>query len=263
MAYNPIQVTKLPDASKGWGLTPSVLSQNLSRQQNSKYGGKYAGVSPTTGVYENRMAEIKGNFATKQAQLDEAGRRQEADRLQNLNLQRQAETERANKTQEDFLSQKWGDEQAWKQKEWDDEQKRFDVERAWNEQQRQQGQEWKQREWDEEMRRYKSTQGGAGGTTGGTTGGGASRPTGGATPSRPATPYSDPYGTGGGRGDAREYQENIRAAKAAAIQRKIAALEQSYSLARSGEGPRSGYDPRGAWERQEMEKLQRELYDLG
>jgi len=62
---------------QGWGLKPSILSENLTRRSGPGYGGMYGAPDSASPVYANRMAEIQGNFAAKQAQLDEAQRRHE------------------------------------------------------------------------------------------------------------------------------------------------------------------------------------------
>jgi hypothetical protein len=74
------------DASKGWGLTPGAASNNLSRMAGGGYGSMYGGgaAGGQNGSYEQRMSQIRGNFATRQAQLGEERRRTENDRANEL-----------------------------------------------------------------------------------------------------------------------------------------------------------------------------------
>lgn len=76
------------DASRGWGLTPSAASENLARMAGGGYGSQYGGGGGENPVYEQRMAQIRGNFATRQAQLAEARRRMENNRAHELALKR-------------------------------------------------------------------------------------------------------------------------------------------------------------------------------
>ena len=75
------------DAGTGWGLTPGAASENLSRMAGGGYGSMY-GDNNNSPIYEQRMAQIRGNFASRQAQLGEERRRTENDRANTLAQQK-------------------------------------------------------------------------------------------------------------------------------------------------------------------------------
>ena len=75
------------DASTGWGLTPGAASENLSRMAGGGYGSMY-GTNNSSPIYEQRMAQIRGNFAARQAQLGEERSRTENDRANTLAQQK-------------------------------------------------------------------------------------------------------------------------------------------------------------------------------
>ena len=53
------------DTAKGWGLTPGAAAQNLGRMAGGGYGNMYGVGEGKSGIYEQRMAQIRGNFAAR------------------------------------------------------------------------------------------------------------------------------------------------------------------------------------------------------
>jgi len=135
------------DTSKGWGLTPGAASANLGRMAGGGYGSMYGGSGDQSPVYEQRMAQIRGNFATRQAQLSEDRSREEADRANTLAQGRydtqkdQYEKDYAMKKSEydkDYLMRQGQYDQAqenW-QSNWDRSESRYDDEQQRAEDQR-------------------------------------------------------------------------------------------------------------------------------
>lgn len=100
------------NVSEGWGLAPGAIAQNLSRMSSGGYGSKY-GLSPVDrdNVYAQRMAQIKGNFATRQAQLAEERRRREIDEQLKLARERLEQERERWESQYDLAKEKWKQQQ--------------------------------------------------------------------------------------------------------------------------------------------------------
>ena len=125
MAYDPIQ--REPETS-GWGLAPGASDQNTERMLGAGYGSQYAGASPTSGIYESRMAQIRGAYAAKKAKEELAA--EEAARAQEYGLRRQEYALSAQKYSSDVAARneeyaqrlkEYGEGQAWKSRQYEDE----------------------------------------------------------------------------------------------------------------------------------------------
>ena len=123
------------DASTGWGLTPGAASANLSRMAGGGYGSMY-GDNNNSPIYEQRMAQIRGNFAARQAQLAEERRRTEMDQSNDLAKQKfQSQNDQFEKEYLMRQNQYNQSQENW-QKKWDFDQQKYEDDRKEAERQR-------------------------------------------------------------------------------------------------------------------------------
>lgn len=99
--YRPTPVIQsTPNSGQDWNMDVGAVAKNLDRAASGGYGGRY-GMKPSSGLYEARMAQIKGNFAAKQGQAAEEQRRLEAQQDYRLRSSAIGETRRSNKAAEE------------------------------------------------------------------------------------------------------------------------------------------------------------------